>query len=198
MGKFYDADGNEVEAFSTDELKTHPEVAKLQQDLLEAQNKIKESENGGMNENQKKRLKQDAEDAKTALETFKKETEEKFSSLQNNLTSTIKGKALATLSKGNKDASEKIDLKFQSLMKTGEYTNDETGITKAMADAATLVNGARPAPSFLNNLTGAGDRGDGGKIPGADGSTESEGAKAMRGPLGITDADIKKYEGKIK
>lgn len=194
--KLYDADGNEVEAFTADELKTHPEMVKLQTALTDAEKKAKEAENGGMSEGQKNRLKREAEEAQQALNTFKTDMEKKMTEFQNSVFSGIKTKALNTFSKGDKDASEKINLKYESLMKTGEYTNDENGITKAMADAATLVNGSRPAPNLMNNITNAGDRGE--NNPAGKAKEASEGEMALRKPLGITEEDIKKYGDKIK
>lgn len=195
MGKLYDADGNEVEAFTAGELKTHPEMVKLQTALIEAEKKAAE---GGkeMSEGQKTRLKQEAEAAKTALETFKTDMEKKMSDFQNSVFSGLKTKALNAFSKGDKDASEKINLKYESLMKTGEYTSDEAGITKAMADAATLVSGSRPAPNLMNNITSAGDRGE--NNPVNRGKEATEGEQALRKPLGITDEDVKKYGALVK
>lgn len=196
MAKLYDADGNEVEAFTADELKTHPEMVKLQTALTEAEKKAKEAENGGMSEGQKNRLKREAEEAQNALNTFKTDMEKKMAEFQNSMFSGIKTKALSAFSKGDKDIGEKINLKYESLMKTGEYSNDEAGITKAMADAATLVSGSRPAPNLLNNITSAGDRGENNPVNNKREASESE--VALRKPLGITDEDIKKYGDKIK
>lgn len=195
MAKLYDADGNEVEAFTADELKTHPEMVKLQTALTEAEKKAAE---GGkdMSEGQKNRLKQEAEAAKVALETFKTDMEKKMSDFQNSVFSGLKTKALNAFSKGDKETGEKISLKYESLMKTGEYTNDEVGITKAMADAATLVSGSRPAPSLMNNITSAGDRGESNLV--SRGKEATEGEQALRKPLGITEEDVKKYGPLVK
>ena len=43
MTKYYDADGNEVEAFTAEELKTHPDFVKLQKDAEDAQKKLDEA-----------------------------------------------------------------------------------------------------------------------------------------------------------
>lgn len=196
MAKFFDKDGNEVEAYTQEELKTHPEFKKLEDALTEANKKLTEG-GGDMNASQKQRLKDQAAEAEKNLETFKKEMETKFASWQESMVTGTKTKILAQLSKGNKEVSDKIDLRFQSLMKTGEYQNNEQGIAQAMADAATLVNGARPAPSIMDNISGAGDRGAGGGEAGTKTqSTENE--VAMRGVLGISEADVKKYADKIK
>lgn len=191
MATFYDKDGNEVTAYSSEELKNLPEFKKLEEELAAAK---KASEDG--NPGQKQRLKEQAQEAEKNLETFKKEMEEKLNKIQSNMTESVKGKFLAQFSKGNKEVSDKIDLKFQNLMKTGEYQNTEEGISQAMADAATLVNGSRPSPSIMDNMAGAGSRGNGGGEAAKKVETENE--VAMRAPLGITAEDIKKYGDKVK
>jgi len=196
MSKYLDADGNEVEAFTADELKTHPEFVKLQNEFTEAQKKLEDS--SGASDEQKKRLREERDAAKKTLEEYKTSTDQKFTDLENRLFSGIKAKALNTFSKGNKEVADKLDLKYQSLMKTGEYTNDEDGINRAMTDAFTLVNGTKPTPSIMNNITGSGARGDG--APGGENTKVefSENAKTMGKMMGITEDDIKKFGDKIK
>ena len=196
MAKFYTAEGEEVEAFTAEEVKSHPEFVKLQESLTAAEQKVKDAEKPGMNPDQKQRLKQQAEEAEKALESFKTEMSKKFEALSTNFVSGIKDKAIAKLSKGDKEVAEKIQLKYQSLIKTGEYVEDEAGITRAMADAATLVQGSRPAPSFMDNMSSAAGAG----APGTPGGNAviSESAKGLGKALGISDEDYKKYGDKIK
>lgn len=208
MAKFFDANGKEVEAFTAEELeskrkeavdeylKNNPdksaEVTKLQSDLAEATKKLEEAQGGG-NEDQKKRLKEGKDAAENAL----KEVTEKFTaeiqSLRDTMVSGTKTKIINALSKGDKDLAAKIELKYNSLMKTGDYKLDEAGISQAMSEAATLVTGSKPAPSFLDNMSGAGDKGAPQK-PG-ESKPESENAKAMRTAFGITDQAAEKYSG---
>jgi len=208
MAKFFDANGKEVEAFTTEELeakrreavdeylKSNPdksaEVTKLQADLAEATRKLEEAQGSG-NEDQKKRLKEGKESAEAAL----KEVTEKFTaeiqSLKDTMVSGTKTKIINALSKGDRDLAAKIELKYSSLMKTGDYKLDEAGITQAMSEAATLVTGSRPAPGFLDNMSGAGEKGSPQK-PG-EARPESENAKAMRNVFGITDQAAEKYSG---
>ena len=195
MAKYYDADGNEIEAFTAEELKTHPEFVKLQQDVADAQKKLDES--GNASKKKKKRLKEERDNAVKTFEEYKTSTENRFNQLEERLISGTKSKVMANFSKGNKEVAEKLDVKFQSLMKTGEYKSDEEGITRAMADAYTLINGSAPSPSIMNNITGAGDRGNGGGE--SKQTTElTENGKSMAKVFGITEDDIKKYGGQIK
>lgn len=206
MAKLYDVDGNEVEAFTADELKTKQEEAvaehlknnpdksaeldKAKKDLEEAEKKIKELGEGG-NDQQKARLKADKEAAQNALKEVTDKLTGEINTLKETFTAGTKNKVLTALTKGDKDLQEKIDLKYKSLMKTGDYTNDEVGITQALTEAATLVTGAKPAPGFMDGMTSAGDKG----LPQKNSSKgpETENAKAMRSVLGISDKDAEKY-----
>jgi len=211
MAKLFDAQGNEVEAFTPEELKAKQdeaiaehlknnpdksgEVDKLKKDLDEATKKLKEAEDGGMSEGQKARLKAAKEEAEGKLtETVATLTKE-IADLKETFTSGTKNKVLSALSKNDPDVKAKIELKYASLMKTGDYKSDEEGITQALTEAATLVIGSKPVPGFLDNISGAGERGAGGNPKGD--VPESENSKAMRTALGIKDADAAKYEGKL-
>lgn len=207
--KLLDKDGNEVEAFTEEELKekqkeaiaeyvkSNPdksaEFKKLQDDLAEATKKLDE---GGMNDGQKERLKKAKEDAEAKLAENVTTLTKEISDLKENFVGGIKNKALDALSKKDPDVRAKIDLKYVSLMKTGDYKNDEAGITQALTEAATLVTGNKPAPNFMDNISGAGIRGDNQNNKGD--VQETENSKNMRTVFGIKDADVKKYEGQIK
>lgn len=208
MAKLYDINGNEVEAFTPDELKTKQEEAvaehlknnpdksaeltKLQAELEDAKSKLVEANKGG-NDQQKARLKEAKEVAEAALKSVTDKFTGEISALKESLFAGTKGKVMKAISKGDKDLEAKLDLKYQSLMKTGEYKNDEAGITQALTDAATLVTGSRVAPNFMDNISGAGERGatqkNGASVP------ESDNAKAMRNAFGISDKDAAKYTG---
>lgn len=208
MSKLFDENGAEVEAFTAEELKSKQEEAiaehlknnpdksdeieKLKADLADATEKLKES---GMSEGQKERLKKAKEDAEGKLADTVGTLTKEIADLKETFTSTTKNKVLTALSKGDTTVKEKLELKYAALMKTGEYKPDEAGITAALTDAATLVMGSKPQPGFLDNMSGAGERG----APQARGNAtpETENSKAMRAALGIKDADAAKYEGKV-
>ena len=208
MAKFFDANGKEVEAFTAEELeskkkealdeymKNNPdksaEITKLQSDLAEATKKLEEAQGGG-NEDQKKRLKEGKDAAEAALREVTEKFTAEIQSLRDTMVSGTKTKIINALSKGDKDLAAKIELKYNSLMKTGDYKLDEAGITQAMSEAATLVTGSRPAPSFLDNMSSAGDKGTPQKL--GETKPESENAKAMRNAFGITDQTAEKYAG---
>ena len=212
MATLYDENGNAVEAFTQDELKTKQDeavaehlrnnpdksadVEKIKAELEEANKKLKEAEDGGMNEGQKERLKKAKEDAEGKLSETVGNLTKEISEIKANFTSGIKDKVMNAISKGDASMKEKIDLRYASLMKTGDYKNDEAGITQALTEAATLVTGSKPVPGFLDNMSGAGDRG---LVQNNNGGTpvESENAKAMRTAFGIKDADVAKVQDRI-
>lgn len=211
MSKFFDADGKEVEGFTAEEFETKKgeaiaeytksnpskatELADAQKKITDLEEKIK---TGGGNEGQKERLKEAKEAAEAALKDLKTTFEGEIKGLKDQISGTIKakrGQMVDAVSGKDADKKAKIDLKVDALMKTGEYTNDEAGIAKAVADAATLVNGNRPSPQLLDGITGGGARGEGNHNAAAQ---ETEAQKQMRKNLGITDEDVKKHGEKSK
>jgi len=207
--KLFDSEGKEVEAFTEEEikakqqeaidehLKKNPdksaEVTKLETAVADLTKKLEE---GGMNEGQKERLKKAKEEAESKLDETVKNLTKEISDLKETFTGGIKNKVLDALSKKDPDLKAKLELKFNSLMKTGDYKNDEAGITQAMAEAATIITGSKPAPGFLDNVSAAGARGDEQKNKGD--VPETENSKAMRSVLGIKDADAAKYQDQVK
>ncbi len=209
--KAYDADGTEIEVFSKEELESKQKEAvdahlkenpdksadfeKLQKELNDAKAKLEEAEKGGMGEGQKERLKKAKDDAEGALKETVGNLTKEIADLKSTFTSNTKNKALSALSKGDADLQAKIDLRYTSLMKTGDYSSDDEGITRAMTEAATLVLGSKPTPGFMDGMAGAGERGAPQK--GGTGAPESENSKAMRNAFGIKDADVAKFADQI-
>lgn len=208
MAKLFDVDGKEVEAFTADELESKKqeavkeymvknpdksaEFAKLQTDLDTAKKALEESGKGG-NDQQKARLKEAKDAAELALKEVTEKLSGEINSLKETFTSGTKNKAMAAVTKGDKDLEAKIDLKYKSLMKTGDYPQTEDGVKQAIAEAATIVTGKSVAPNFMDNMSGAGDRGapqgEQNKKP------ETENSKAMRTAFGISDKTAEKYSG---
>jgi hypothetical protein len=211
MAKLFDEYGNPVEdhqAFTAEEVaalqkeavdKYVAENPNKTAELAEAEKKVadltkKLEEGGGMPDGQKRRLLDEKKVAEEALKEVTDKFMKEVTTLKENLFGSVKSRALNTLSRGNKESAEKIEAKYQSLMKTGEYPDSEEGIQRAMTDAATLVMGSRPAPGFLDNATNTGGmRGDG---AGKDNAVESDNSIAMRKAFGISDEDAKKFTPK--
>lgn len=203
MAKLYDADGNEVEALTPEEFEAKKgeietslraeaatKEADFQKQITDLGAKLEEA---GLTDGQKKRLKEDKEAAEKLLEQVKSETAKQIGDLEAKIFSGQKSKLISGVAK-DEDTRGKIAAKVDTLMKTGEYANDEEGIARAVTDAATLINGARPAPGFLDGISGAGERGQG-FARGGNGE-ESESSKAQRKLLGISDEEAKTFAPK--
>lgn len=204
MAKYFDEDGVEVDLFTQEDLDakisefegTQKEtVSKLQAELDEAKKNIEEATKNGMNEGQKERLKKAKEDAEGKLNDEVSNLSKELAEMRETFISGTKNKVINALSKGDIATKEKIELKYASLMKTGDYKNDEAGITQALTEAATLVTGSKPTQGFMDNMSGAGERGAPQK--GGAGAPESENSKAMRNAFGIKDADVAKFADQI-
>ena len=215
MAKLFDKDGNEVEAFTPEELETKKKEAldayikenpskkdefeKLQADLKTATDKLTELESGGGDDAQKRRLKEEkkaAEDAlKTGLEGIRKEMDE----FKNNFVTGHKTKVLDKLSKGDPELKKKIEMEYGQYSEGKKAPANEIEVTERLTKAFTLATGNKPAPNFMDGAAGAGARGDhsngGGK--GAKGE-ETDNSKAMRKAMGITDSDVEKFTPKAE
>ncbi len=209
MAKLFDADGNEVEAFTADELKTkqdeaiqaylkeHPDQSAA---LTEAQGKVTELEGklreAGLTDGQKQRLIKERDDATDAVKKLTEDFTKQMTDFKTSVFDGFKKKGLDAASAGKTDVREKIAAKYESLMKTGDYPTTEEGIANAIREAATIVNGTRPAPNFMDGIVSVhgNERGGAGAEKGP--VEESSNSKAMRAALGITDQQAEKFAPK--
>lgn len=210
MAKLFDKDGNEVEAFTPEELeakkkealdnyiKENPvkkdEYEKLKTDLDAAQTKLKEFEAGGGDDAQKKRLKEAAENAKKALEEGMSGIRKEMDDFKSSFISGYKEKVLAKLSKGDPELRKKIELEYDQYNEGKKAPANEQELTERLVKATTIATGTKPAPNFMDGMNNAAPRGDGKN--GGSGETkepETENSKAMRKAFGITDKEAEKY-----
>lgn len=202
MAKLFDADGKEVEAFTAEELEAkknealeaykaaNPDksdaLAKLEADLKAANDKIAAGEG---DEGQKRRLKQEKEDAEKALADGLASLKKEFDEYKGSVVGGAKESILAKLTGGDKDLRAKIELKANNL--TG-YPDTPEGVAAKLQDAYVLATGNKPTPSMMDGMTGAGGRGEGaGKDGDKGGMTEN--GKVMANALGIKEDTVKKY-----
>lgn len=206
MAKFFDADGNEVEAFTADELagkqkeavdaylKDHPDQSKELEDAKKAAADLqKKIDDGGLTDGQKKRLIEERDQATSDVKALTEKFGKEIADFKTSVFDGFKKKGLDAVSAGKTDVREKIQAKYDSLMKTGDYPTTEEGIQSAIREAATIINGARPAPGFMDGIisTNAGDRNGAHNDKGP--VEESSNSKALRSALGITDQQAEKY-----
>ena len=200
MATLYDAKGNEVEALTADEVAaqkaeletTHQAALKEKEDaaaaaLAEVNAKLEEA---GLSDAQKKRLKEQKEIAEVALKEMTENFGKQIKDLEARLFGGQKTKLINAVT-GDDETRQKVSAKVETLLKSGDYANDEEGIARAVADAATIITGARPQPGFMDNISGSGARGNV-QTHGAN-QPETDGAKAQRKLLGISDEDAAKY-----
>jgi hypothetical protein len=211
MAKFYDENGNEVEAYTEDELKAknqeaieeyvkqNPdksgELTNATKALEEAQNKLKEYEEaGGGNDAQKKRLVQQKKDAETALETLKADFTKQINEMKEGFISGSKMKILDKLSKGDPELKKKIEFEYDQYSEGKPAPANEIEVQQRLEKAFLLATGNKPAPNFMDNMGSGGTKGNGsGEGTGGGTAQETENGKAMRKAFGISDEDAKKY-----
>lgn len=202
MAKYFDKDGKEVEAFTQEELdaqkaqaleeykKANPdkndEIAALQQKLKETEEREK---NGGGDDAQKKRLKDEKEDIKKELTQKIDDLTKAFDEYRNGITTSAKETILGKLVGADKDLRAKVELKMNNL--TG-YPDTPEGTAQKIQDAYTMATGTRPTPSMMDGITGAGNRGEGAGTGGNKGGM-TENGKAIANVLGIKEETVKKY-----
>jgi hypothetical protein len=183
MPTYYDADGNEVEAFPKEEYE------KLNNTVAELTKKIEE---GGMSDQQKQRLIEDKRKLEQEKEDLLKNTNEKISKLEEVVVGGFKKEIFRKLSNGNEEFLKKMELEFDGF--SGEALTQEQ-ITERAHKAYILAGGEPVKPGFLDGMNSVGDRGNENFNKGT--TEESENSKQMRKVFGIPDAVVEKYKDKI-
>lgn len=214
MTKLFDKDGNEVEAYTPEELeaknqeavdnyiKENPskkdELEKLESDLKIANEKITEFEKGGEGDEggdeQKKRLKQAKIDAENALENGLKEVKDEMTKFKEGFVSGHKTKVLEKLSGGDPELLKKIEFEYDQYSEGKAVPVNETEIQERLTKAFTLATGAAPAHNFMDGMSNSTARGEGQN--GGTGDTteqETDNSKNMRKAFGITDKEAEEF-----
>lgn len=215
MTKLFDQDGNEVDAFTQEELESKKKEAveeyiknnpskkddfdKLTNDLKIATDKLKELEDsGGNNDAQKRRLKEAKETAERALADGMAGIRKEMDEFKNNFITGHKTKVLDKLSKGDPELRKKIELEYDQYSEGKKVPANEVEVTERLAKAFTIATGNKPSPNFMDGMNNAGPRGDS-THGGSGGSKEPEtdNSKQMRKAFGITDKDVEKFTPEI-
>lgn len=176
MGKFTDAEGNEVEAF------TQADVDKMLKDKADVDAKT-------------------AADAKAAADAAEAEKgKDKPSPLDEALERIAKLEGSLSQSRireyGSKYAGndpEKLKQFSESFNRLSGYDDNDTGFEMRSAAAARLAFGT-DASVDVGSLSGAGTR----SVDGAKGKVATPEDKVIREALGITEADVTKFGGDKK
>lgn len=210
--KLFDENGNEVEAYTADELKNKEQEAinnyiaenpdkseelnTAKKDLEEANKKIKEfEESGDGNQQQKQRLIQQKKDAESNLETVTATLTKQINDLQDGMISGAKSRVLDKLSNGDVELRKKIELEYDEYNEGKKKPANDVEVQQRLEKAYLLATGDKPAPNFMDNMNNGAGRGE--AEPGSDTNTEeSDNSKAMRKVFGISDEDAQKYGSK--
>jgi len=209
MAKLFDEQGNEIEAFTAEELKgknqeavdaylkEHPDQSQALEEatkkLEDANIKLKKFEDGGNGgggeDGQKKRLIKERDDANKALEEVKNSFMGEINKLKETFFGGTKNKILEKLSGGDSELKKKIELEYDGFK--GDVST-EADIMSRMTKAYTIAKGVPPSPNFMDGVNNAGNKGSGNGGEGVV-STETDNGKAQRKALGISDEDAKKF-----
>lgn len=178
MVKLFDADGNEVEAFSQEELdaKLQDEITKKQQEADAAAAAKAEADRKAAESNDDKTKKTEAQLLAERLERLEKDNKQ------------LRIEKLADQFAGNDPEKRKTFMsKFERL--TG-YEETADGFAERAQDAVKLAFGA-PQSIDTTNLGNAGGR----NINDVKHSPTTEVDKTIQAALGISADDVKKYSG---
>lgn len=211
MSKYFDENGNEVEAYTEEDLKEKnqeaidnyikenpdksKELTQANTDLDDANQKIKDFEEaGGGDEGQKKRLLNDKNKAETALDDVKTDFSKQINDLRDGFVSGSKTEIIEKLSGGDKELADKIELEYDDYSEGKDSPANNQEVQKRLEKAFTIATGKAPEPNFMDNTTGAsakGDVNDGGA--GGSKEPENENSKSMRKVFDISDDDAKEF-----
>jgi TolA-binding protein len=197
MAKFKDDSGNEVEAFTQEEVNKlvaeNPALKETQTKLTEAEAKLDEAakkieEFSGSDKGQNMAaLRQAKEAAEAAVEGLKKGLVSGIDDLKKRLDENELDKALITVAQGDDELAQKVKAEYLRIMKPED--NDEEK-RKKMGDAYRLASGYSPSPSVLGRVLGSG----GAPNVGASGSGAAKPELVEFGrKFGLTEEDFKKY-----
>lgn len=206
MTKLFDENGNEIEAFTKEEFEAKKkealeeyamnnpdksgELKTAQDELLLVQAKLKELEEMGGSEGQKKRLKAEKEEALNKVSEIEKKLTGEMKALKDSIFGGRKTKVLDALSKGDVELRKKIELEADGFR--GDPVN-EIELEQRLIKAATIVMGNKPQPNFMDGMSHGGTRGVDTQKQGQ----ESENSKEMRKVFGITDEQAKKFSPEV-
>lgn len=202
-----DENGNEQEVYTAEEVEAQKQEAvqakeiELNAQVEEANKKVEnlnfqleEAQKGG-NPHQIQRLKDAKAKAEEEAQSAKSEADQKFESFIQEQVKEHRDNALAVLSGGDEELRKKIEYHMDNTIAGNPTTKG--GIEDKAKKAYTLATEGQAAPSILDNITSASDKGNSSTDSGGN-YVETEVSKGQRKALGISDDDAKKYGPKLR
>jgi hypothetical protein len=201
--KVQDDAGNEIEAFTKEELSVQVEeakksaesatLAKASEEKSALEQKLREIHEAGESQNkeeQVKRLREKLEAKDAEMKSIKEanaSTDAKVEEVKKSLTDKLKNSYLEQAARGDKELAKRIQHEFDNYR---PHDNSEDGIKERMEKATILAGGDAPRPGAFDGGFGMSARGSGftAQSPSA-GVSANEAAIGQ--VLGVTDADRK-------
>lgn len=206
MPTIKDADGKDIEVFTADEVKKqtddaiavyakdHPDqsavLSKAQTDLKAATDALATATAGGGDDKDKNfgALRAAVKAAEDNAVKIKTEMTTEIEKIRNAPNEEFQSDLLARLSGGNKETKEKIEIRYKEL--SGMPATNKAEV-RARMDAAFKLATDQDSRTILDGRIGAGARGDGGMPVST--TQENDNSRAIRGALGISDDQAKKF-----
>lgn len=199
MSKYFDAEGNEVEAFTPEELeaqkqaaiaeaqKNNPELTKLQAELADKNKELEGFKNKDLNFSNLKEVKEAAEKRAAELEA-------KINEVQNGTVNSMKNEIFDQLSNGDKDLKAKIEAEFNTFR--GEPKTKEEIIAQAQKALAIVKPPVVPGAFDAFNAANGGRN----KVvnnPGQKFEPTPE-LQNIGSKMGVSKEDWEKFGGQVK
>lgn len=168
------------------------EITKLKTELEKAQKDLEDAEKDGDKDGQVNRLRKERDEAIAKVDKVVNDITKRFDDFTNSSFNETKDDLLNRLSNGNAEIRKKIEFEFDNYKPTDKT---KKGVQERMAVAAQIVTGKKPQPSFMDNISGAGDKGGSGSGHHDKPPTEPTPNQIAIGKvLGITPKDRENYE----
>lgn len=188
MGKFLNESGEEIEAFTPEEVEAKINEAKsgyipaTEVETIKTQLNSLQIEKQELEDKLKEAVKSDDKNGESVINKMKEELDNKISAIQESIINNEKQSIISKIAGGDKELEKKIELEFENI--------NGKDITERVIKAYKIVSD-KPVPGILDGVINFGGKGSNPTRLGKD--EESDNSKAIRSILGISDEDVKKY-----
>lgn len=182
-----------IEKYKEDNPDKTKEIDDLKDKLSDAEAKLEAAEDGDGGgegkEHQVKRLREERDKAVKDMNDKVEGVSKEMKDFRESFVTDAKNQHLDRLSKGDKDLRDKMEFEFDNYRIND---TDNKAVEERMTKAFQLATGEKEVPNFMDNSTGASDKGTGNE--GQDGKKDvTENSKEIGKTLGISEEDRNKY-----